>query len=74
MVMDCWVIVGDGGRSILKCFDMLRPGCVARLRLEIIASDASDTVSLYKEDMLSGFLPLPGALHIASKLEFREFC
>jgi ABC-type enterobactin transport system permease subunit len=35
---------GEGGRSMRKWREILRPGCVARLKLVIIASVASSIV------------------------------
>lgn len=41
IVMDCWAMVADGGRSMRKWREILRPGWVARLKFVIMASDAS---------------------------------
>lgn len=45
MVIDCWAMEGDGGRSMRKWREMFKPGWVARHRFVIIASDAATPVS-----------------------------
>jgi hypothetical protein len=52
--MDCWVMVSDGGRSMRKWRERLRPGCVARLRFVIMASDASGSCQHRGKDKTSG--------------------
>jgi hypothetical protein len=60
-------MVGDGGTSIRKCFEILRPGWVAMLKFVIMASAAAIIVSKSRFVQWGYHLLLPGGLHLESR-------